>query len=484
MAPNPTKKRSTVPEQQERVLADLVVAYPVADELGRRFADAGHELYLVGGTVRDTLLGRPVEDLDFATSAPPEETHRLLDGWADKVWLTGVRFGTVSARRGQWKLEITTFRSDTYSGRSRHPKVTFARDIDADLSRRDFTVNAMAVRVPEHRFVDPFGGLGDLRDGLLRTPVEPEVSFGDDPLRMVRLARFSAVLDADADPATEAAAAAMAQRLDDISRERIRDELSRLIQAPKQARGMDLLVRTGLADRFIPEVPRLRMERDPLHHHKDVYLHTLAVVDGCRPQDLVLRLAALLHDIGKPATRRFHPGGKVSFHHHEVVGARMAHDRLTALRYPADVVEQVRNLVFLHLRFHGYADGEWTDSAVRRYVRDAGTPEQLTRLNLLTRADVTTRNPVKARRLARAMDDLEARIARLEKEEELANVRPALNGHQIMRHLGLRPGPLVGEAWSMLLEARLDQGPMSEEQAYALLDRWARGRLPEDGRGE
>jgi len=471
-----TSKRGEPSIDQERVLAGLVAIYPVADDLGSRFSAAGHELYLVGGTVRDTLLGRVVEDLDFATSARPEHTQRLLSGWADHVWLTGAQYGTVSARKGEWKLEITTFRSDVYREGSRHPKVTYAAHISEDLSRRDFTVNAMAVRVPEHQFIDPFGGLGDLRDRVLRTPVGPEVSFGDDPLRMVRLARFAAVLEAVVDGATEAAARSMASRLDSISRERIRDELSRLIQAPGQARGMDLLVRTGLADRFLPEIPALRMERDPVHHHKDVYAHTLAVVDGCPPDDLVLRLAALLHDIGKPATRQFHPGGRVSFHHHEVVGARMARERLEELRYPSDVVNQVRELVLLHLRFHGYANGEWTDSAVRRYVRDAGSAVQLQRLNLLTRADVTTRNIGKARRLSRAMDDLEARIARLAEQEELERLRPTLDGHQIMAHLGLQPGPLVGEAWNGLLEARLDRGPMSEAEAYELLDRWFESR--------
>lgn len=458
---------------QERALADLVAVYPVADQLGHRFAEAGHELYFVGGTVRDTLLGRSVDDLDFATSARPEQTERVLSGWAEQIWLTGARFGTVSGRKGGFKLEITTFRADAYDAGSRHPKVTYGQDIVADLSRRDFTVNAMAVRVPEHRFVDPFGGLRDLRDRVLRTPLSPEISFGDDPLRMVRLARFAAVLEAEADEATRAAAAAMAARLGEVSRERIRDELTRLITAPGQARGMDLLCATGLADQFIPELPALRMEHDPLHHHKDVYLHTLAVVDRCPRHDVVLRLGALLHDIGKPATRQFHPGGKVTFHHHEVVGARMARARLTELRYPGGVVDQVSDLVFLHLRFHGYADGGWTDSAVRRYVRDAGSPEQLQRLNLLTRADVTTRNAAKARRLAGGMDDLEARIARLAEQEELARIRPVLDGRQIMAHLDLEPGPLVGEARSMLLEARLDHGPMSPDQAYALLDEWA-----------
>jgi poly(A) polymerase len=475
----------------DRALAELVAVYPVADQLGQRFAEAGHELYLVGGTVRDTLLGKPVDDLDFATPAQPDQTERVLSGWAEQVWLTGVRYGTVSARKDGFKLEITTFRTDAYQAGSRRPQVTYTRDIATDLSRRDFTVNAMAVRVPEHRFVDPFGGLRDLRDRVLRPPVSPEISFGDDPLRMVRLARFAAVLEAEADEATQAAATAMAEQLQTISRERIRDELTRLITAPGQARGIDLLCATGLANQFLPEIPALRMEHDPLHHHKDVYSHTLAVVDRCPAQDLVLRLAALLHDIGKPATRQFHPGGKVSFHHHEVVGARMARARLTELRYRSDVVEQVSELVFLHLRFHGYADGGWTDSAVRRYVRDAGSPEQLRRLNLLTRADVTTRNAAKARRLTRGMDDLEARIARLAEQEELSRIRPALDGRQIMDYLDLSPGPLVGEARAMLLEARLDQGPMSSGHAYALLDEWAAKRgitrrtppdLPEDGK--
>lgn len=491
MSSDTTSRRNGTSAAADRALADLVAIYPVADQLAHRFAAAGHELYLVGGTVRDTLLDRPVDDLDFATSARPEQTERVLSGWAEQTWLTGARFGTVSGRKGGFKLEITTFRTDEYHSGSRHPTVTYGQDIVTDLSRRDFTVNAMAVRVPEHRFIDPFGGLGDLRDRVLRTPVSPEISFGDDPLRMVRLARFAALLEAEADEATQAAAAAMADQLGEISRERIRDELTRLITAPGQARGMDLLCATGLADQFIPEVPALRMEHDPLHHHKDVYSHTLAVVDRCPPQDLVLRLAALLHDIGKPATRQFHPGGKVSFHHHEVVGARMARARLTQLRYPGDVVGQVCELVFLHLRFHGYADGGWTDSAVRRYVRDAGSPEQLRRLNLLTRADVTTRNAAKARRLARGMDDLEARIARLGEQEELARIRPALDGRQIMSYLDLEPGPLVGQARNMLLEARLDQGPMSPDQAYALLGDWASKRgiarrlatgLAEDGK--
>jgi poly(A) polymerase len=463
--------------EQERRLAELVAVYPVGDDLGRRFADAGHELYLVGGTVRDTLLhGRATEDLDFATSAFPRETKRIVTGWADHIWMTGARFGTVSARKGGWKLEITTFRSDAYEPGSRHPEVTFGDDIETDLSRRDFTVNAMAVSLPQRRFVDPFGGLADLRARRLRTPIEPETSFADDALRMVRLARFAAVLDAEVDGAALKAATAMAHRVDTVSRERIRDELNRLLTADAVSRGMDLLCDTGLADRFLPEIPALRLARDSLHRHKDVYAHTMAVVERCPADDLVLRLAALLHDIGKPVTREFHPGGKVTFHHHEVAGARMARARLRDLRYPNEVVDKVCDLVYLHLRFHGYNEQGWTDRAVRRYVRDAGSPDQLRRLNVLTRADVTTRNPERARRLAQAMDELEQRIDELAQQEELSRIRPAIDGHQIMAHLGLSPGPLVGKAWTMLLEARLDRGPMTAEEAYALLDKWAAER--------
>jgi len=462
---------------QQRALSALVTATPAALELGRRFRAAGHDLYLLGGSVRDVLRGIAPQDLDFATSARPEECKAVLQRWADNVWLTGIRYGTVSAARDGVTVEVTTYRADVYTPGSRHPEVTYGDDIEGDLARRDFTVNAMAVQLPDPRFVDPFGGLADLADRVLRTPVDPKRSFGDDPLRMVRLARFTATLGFAPDAAAEQAAAELAGSLDDISRERIRDELSKLVCGEWQGRGLDLLVRTGLADRFLPELPALAMERDPLHHHKDVYAHTLAVVDRAVPRDdLVLRLAALLHDIGKPATRAYEPGGKVTFHHHEVVGARMAERRLKELRYPHDVVAQVTDLVRLHLRFHGYGEGLWTDSAVRRYVHDAGSPEQLRRLNTLTRADVTTRNRAKAARLGRAMDDLERRIVQLEMEEEIRALRPALDGRQIMAHLDLAPGPLVGEARTMLLDARLDRGPMSEEEAYALLDAWAQER--------
>jgi len=379
-------------------------------------------------------------------------------------------------------VEITTYRTDAYAAGSRHPAVTFGTDLRADLSRRDFTVNAMAVPLPapdptRPQLVDPFDGLADLRARVLRTPVDPRISFADDPLRMVRLARFAAVLDAKAAPEAFAAAEAMAAELDTISSERIRDELSKLIVAPAQARGVDLLCDSGLADRFLPEVPALRMERDPQHHHKDVYAHTLAVVDGCVPaDDLVLRLAGLLHDIGKPETRAYGPGGKVTFHHHEMAGARLADKRLRELRYPHELVTQVVDLVRLHLRFHGYADGDWTDSAVRRYVHDAGSAEQLRRLNALTRADVTSRNRGKRQRLARAMDDLQARIERLEAEEELRALRPPLDGNAIMAALGLGPGPLVGQARRMLLDARIERGPITEQEGRQLLAAWARER--------
>jgi poly(A) polymerase len=458
---------------QERQLGAMVARYPLADELGRRFDAAGFELFLVGGTVRDALLGRDDKpDLDFATSARPEQTEALLRGWVDELWLTGARFGTVSATKDGWQLELTTYRSDVYTAGSRHPDVTYGTDISTDLARRDFTVNAMAVRVPDHRFVDPFGGLADLHTKVLRTPVDPKLSFADDPLRMVRLARFSAVLDADVDRDATAAAAAMAEQLDTVSRERIRDELNRLLLGASPARGLDLLCETGLAERFLPELPALRMEHDPQHHHKDVYRHTLAVVANCEP-DLVLRLAALLHDIGKPATREFHAGGKVSFHGHDHVGARMARKRLEALRYPKATISDVCDLVYLHLRFHGYGEGAWTDHAVRKYVRDAGTADQLRRLNHLTRADVTTRNREKARRLRGAVDQLEERIAELQAQEEIAKIRPTLDGREIMEHLGLEPGPLVGRARQMLLDARLERGPMTDDEAYALLDAWA-----------
>ena len=451
-----------------------LVDYPLADELGRVFADAGHELYLVGGPVRDRLLGRDSEpDLDFATSARPEESEQILKRWADTVWLTGARFGTVSAVRDGETIEVTTFRTETYEAGSRHPEVAYGDTVEGDLARRDFTCNAIAVRVPDRHVVDPFGGWEALRDKVLSTPVDPKASFADDPLRMIRMARFAATLGFVPDEDAVAAATAMAEQLQTISAERIQAELDKLVCGEHVALGMDLLVSTGLAEEFLPEVPALRMTSDPIHHHKDVYAHTLAVVEGCDRSDVILRLAALLHDIGKPDTREFHDDGTVSFHHHDVVGARMTRRRLKALKYPKDVIRDVSHLVALHLRFHGYGDDVWTDSAVRRYVNDAGSPAQLRRLNALTRADATTRNKRKKRRFAQAMNDLEARIERLQAQEELDAVRPALDGHQMMAYLGIEPGPLVGRVWAFMKDQALELGPIDPDTGYDLLDRWA-----------
>lgn len=443
----------------------------LARELGARFADAGHELYLVGGTVRDLLAGRPSGDLDFATSAHPRETTKILRGWADRQYLVGVRFGTVGARKGGTVLEITTFREEVYAEEHRKPAVTFGDDVATDLSRRDFTINAMAVQLPDGGFVDPYGGVKALGARTLDTPLDPAVSFGDDPLRMVRAGRFVAQLGVTPAPRVVEAIREMADRLQIVSAERIRDELDKLLVADHVADGLALLVDTGLAERFMPEVPALQLEQDPVHHHKDVLQHTYAVVTGTEPR-LRLRLAALLHDIGKPPTRRFTDDG-VTFHHHEVVGARMARDRLTALRYPGSTIDEVCTLIELHLRFHGYGDG-WTDAAVRRYVRDAGAA--LDDLNQLTRADVTTRNPTRAEAFRRLQDELEERIALLAEQENLDAMRPPIDGRAVMAHLGLEPGPAVGEALAMLMERRLEDGPMSEEEAYAALDAWASTR--------
>lgn len=441
----------------------------IAVELGERFRAAGHELALVGGVVRDLLLGRvrPDAELDLATDAPPRETTRILRGWADRLYLVGVRFGTVGARRGDVRFEITTYREEIYRSEDRKPVVTFAKDLETDLSRRDFTINAMAIRLPERVFVDPFGGVRHLAARRLDTPLEPQVAFSDDPLRMLRAARFAAQLDVDPAARVLAAIREMRERLRIVSAERISDELSKLLVAPHPAKGLRIVVVTGLAEEFLPELPALALEQDPVHRHKDVLKHTLAVVERCEP-DLVLRLAALLHDIGKPATREITPEG-VRFYHHEVVGARMARERLRALRYPNEVVEDVTQLVEMHLRFHGYPS--WSDSAVRRYVRDAG--HLLDRLNQLTRADCTTQNPRRARELAALQDDLEERIARLAEEENLGSMRPPLDGNQVMAHLGIPPGPDVGRALEYLMQVRLDRGPLEEEEAYRLLDAWA-----------
>jgi poly(A) polymerase len=448
----------------------VVEVPPIATELGELFRAAGHELYLVGGVVRDLLLGRDRGDLDLATDATPLETTRILRPWAERIYLVGVRFGTVGARRGDDVFEITTFREEVYAEEHRKPAVTFGTDVQVDLSRRDFSVNAMAVRLPEGEFVDPFGGVKDLAAKRLDTPLDPEVSFSDDPLRMLRAARFASTLELAPAPRVLEAIGLMRSRLEIVSAERISDELSKLLLGARPSRGLQIVVDTGLAEGFLPELPALRLEQDPVHRHKDVLAHTLAVVERCEA-NLVLRLAALLHDVGKPRTRQITPEG-VRFHHHEVVGARMARERLQALRFPAAVVDDVARLVEMHLRFHGYS--EWSDSAVRRYVRDAGP--LLDPLNQLTRADCTTQNPFKARQLAALQDDLEERIARLAEEENLHAMRPPLDGNEVMEHLGIPPGPLVGEALSHLMELRLDRGPIEHDDALALLDAWAAER--------
>lgn len=466
---------------QRAVTAELDRIAPVIDELGRRFADAGHELALVGGPVRDAMLGRQHNDLDFATSARPEQTEKLLKGWADAIWDMGRAFGTIGCRKDEWQVEITTYRSESYDPDSRKPDVDFGDSLDGDLGRRDFTVNAMAVRVPGREVEDPYGGIVDLAGQVLRTPGRPEDSFSDDPLRMMRAARFAAQLGFSVAPEVVAAMTAMASRIEIISAERVRDELVKLICAPYPRLGLALLVETGLAELVLPELPALKLERDEHHRHKDVYEHTLTVLEQAIDlesrlpdggPDFVARFAALMHDVGKPRTRRFLDDGTVTFHHHDVVGAKLTRKRMKALRFSNDEIEAVGQLVEQHLRFHGYGSGEWTDSAVRRYVRDAG--DQLERLHILTRADSTTRNKRKADRLQRTYDDLEERIARLSEQEELAAIRPDLDGNQIMEILGIGPGREVGMAYQHLLELRLDDGPMSEEDARgALLAWWA-----------
>jgi poly(A) polymerase len=476
---------STSPTPQERQAAARLLARavsPAADELGVLFAAQGHELALVGGSVRDVFLGRIPGDLDLTTDATPARILEIVDGWADQVWTIGIEFGTVGMRRGSEVFEITTYRSEQYARGSRKPDVEYGESLTADLSRRDFTVNAMAARLPSRELVDPFHGMRDLRDKVLRTPGLPEASLSDDPLRILRAARFVAQLGFTVSPELRAAMTELAPRLDIVSAERISAELSKLLLSTLPGgprRGIAVLVDTGVAEQVLPEVPKLRLEVDEHFRHKDVYLHSLTVLDQAielEPRyqlgpDLVLRLAALLHDIGKPKTRTRLPGGKVAFHHHDVKGAKMARARLTALRFPKDVVADVSRLVELHLRFHGYGTGEWTDSAVRRYVRDAGP--LLTRLHALTRADCTTRNAAKAQRLARAYDSLEERIEVLAEEEELASIRPDLDGNQIMRVLGITPGPLVGQAYAYLLELRLEHGPLGPERATQELLAWA-----------
>jgi poly(A) polymerase len=464
--------------------AELIAVPAEAARLGEVFAAAGHELHLVGGTVRDALLRRrsleePNTDLDFATDARPEDVLALLAGVAQATWTTGIEFGTVGARVADRACEITTYRADRYDRVSRNPEVVYGTSLHDDLLRRDFTVNAMALSITGARtFIDPFGGLADLARGLLRTPAAPADSFADDPLRMLRAARFVATLGVTVADDVRAAMTAMAPELGRITVERIQAELTKLLLGDDPRAGLELLVDTGLAEVILPELPMLRMAADEHGQHKDVYAHTLRVleqaVDQERaagwPPDLVLRWAALLHDVGKPATREFGPGGRVSFHHHEVVGARLARKRLKELRYGKQIVDDVAQLVFLHLRFYGYRDGEWTDSAVRRYVVDAGP--LLPRLHKLVRSDCTTRNTRKAAALGAAYDDLEERITSLRQKEELEAIRPDLDGNEIMAILRIAPGPLVGKAYKHLLALRMEHGPMPHDEAVAALRQW------------
>jgi poly(A) polymerase len=465
------------------IAADLAISAlsskPLASDLAEKFAKAGFTLALVGGPVRDAILGRLGNDLDFTTNARPDETKSIIKKDADSLWETGREFGTIAAQFGDVTVEITTYRSEKYETQSRNPEVNFGDNIDGDLLRRDFTVNAMALELTTTppTFIDNYDGVNDLARKVLRTPGTPENSFSDDPLRMMRAARFAAQLGFDVDPAIINAIKEMAGRIEIISAERVRDEFVKLIMSENPRIGIALLVDTGLADYVLPEIPKLKLEIDEHHHHKDVYEHTLKVLEQAISLEerlggpnLVIRLAALLHDIGKPKTRELIPGGGVSFHHHEVVGARMAKERLKTLRFSNDVIDDVSSLVFLHLRFHGYGTGEWTDSAVRRYIRDA--EHQLNHLHVLTRADCTTRNQRKAESLAKTYDSLEERILKLMEEEELEKIRPDLDGLEIMAILGISPSPIVGRAYQYLLDLRMDRGPLGPEVAKAELLKW------------
>jgi poly(A) polymerase len=452
---------------------------PIAG-ISRAFQAAGHELALVGGPVRDAFLGRPLNDLDFTTSARPDEIEKIIAPLATAVWDVGRAFGTIAAQCGDMTVEITTYRADTYDGASRKPEVEFGDTLEGDLFRRDFTMNAMALTLPGLVLVDPCEGLKDLLEGVLRTPIAAEESFRDDPLRMMRAARFTSQLGVSVHPDTREAMVALAPRLAEISAERVRDELVRTLSTDHPRAGIELMVETGLAEVALPELPALRLESDEHAHHKDVYEHTLTVLEQAideehrrfpgQPADVIMRLASLLHDIGKPATRRFEAGGVVTFYHHDVVGAKLAKKRLRELRFDNDTIAGVARLIELHLRFFGYSEQAWSDSAVRRYVRDAG--DQLERLHILVRADVTTRNKRKAERLSFAYDDLEARIAELAEREELQSIRPTLDGEEIMAILDLPPGPVVGEAYAFLLEVRLDEGEIGKDEATKRLLAW------------
>ena len=463
----------------ELAIRSLIEKAPLASSLAQAFSAKGYTLALVGGPVRDAILGRLGNDLDFTTNAKPEESKKILQGWAEHVWDTGIAFGTVAGKLGETTVEVTTYRSDVYEKDSRKPDVSYGENIEGDLSRRDFRVNSMALELTGATpvFIDPFDGLSDLTKRILQTPGRPEDSFSDDPLRMLRAARFASQLDFEIAPNVLAAMKEMAPRLSIISAERIRDELSKILMSQNPRLGITILVDTTLADIVLPEIPKLRLEVDEHHHHKDVYEHSITVLeqaieheDRLGGPNLVIRLAALLHDIGKPKTRNLIEGGGVSFHHHEVVGARLAKKRLQELRFDGHTVEAVETLIALHLRFHGYGDGDWSDSAVRRYVRDAG--ELLTHLHVLTRADCTTRNKAKAARLAATYESLEARIAVLMEQEELSKIRPDVDGAQVMEILNLKPSRAVGQAMDFLMELRLERGQLGVEVATQELLKW------------
>ena len=462
-------------------IATLIERAPESTKLAAAFKAAGFKLALVGGPVRDAILGRLGNDLDFTTDAKPAQSKKILEAWADSVWEIGAEFGTIAARKGEIEVEVTTYRSESYDLNSRKPDVEFGESIEGDLKRRDFTINAMALELTTEppTFLDLFGGIADLESKLIKTPGTAEDSFSDDPLRMMRAARFMSQLNFDVDPSVITAIKKMADRLSIISAERIRDEFIKTLMSPNPRLGLTLLVETGLADKFLPEIPKLKLEIDEHHHHKDVYEHTLTVLEQAialeerlAGPNLTLRLAALMHDIGKPKTKELIPGGGVSFHHHEVVGSRMTKERLRTLRFDNHIIKDVAQLVFLHLRFHGYGSGEWTDSAVRRYVRDA--EDLLIHLHLLTRADCTTRNKKKADLLARTYDQLEDRIVALMEQEELNKIRPDLDGVEIMKILDLKPSPVVGQAYNYLLELRLEHGPLGVEKATEELLTWWR----------
>ncbi|MCX6458373.1 MAG: CCA tRNA nucleotidyltransferase [Actinobacteria bacterium] len=462
------------------MLSALGESADLLKELGEIFSKNGFEISLVGGPVRDAVLGKLVKDLDLTTNAKPEEIQKCLKGWADSIWDVGIKFGTVGAKVKDYVFEITTYRTEQYEDTSRKPSVEFGKTLEEDLARRDFTINAMALRLPNFELVDIYNGLTDLNNKILRTPLDAQISFSEDPLRMLRAARFMSKLDLKPQADLVEAMKTLADRLKIVSMERINDEFNKLLLTDKPRPGIELLVETGVAEHFLPELPALKLEIDEHHHHKDVYQHSLTVLDQVidlenkhQPQieaDLILRIAALLHDIGKPKTRKFEGEGRVSFHHHEVVGARLAKKRLEKLRYSNEIIEQVCLLIELHLRFHGYGDGKWTDSAVRRYVRDA--EEQLIRLHKLTRADCTTRNEAKAETLRNAYNDLEQRIVELSKQEELKSMRPELDGAEIMKVLNIKPGPEVGKAYQFLLDLRLDKGILGLEKATEELKTW------------